>query len=71
MAKRKPIRILYSALSRRFYATQAWRTVKMDSHTEFIQVTGEKYDVTDQIARLIDQYGVTFTVRPLIEKEVQ
>lgn len=71
MAKRKPIRILYSVMSRRFYATQAWKTIKMDGHTEVIEVTGEKYDVTDQIARLIDQHGVTFTARPLIEKEVQ
>lgn len=53
---RKPIRVFYSVLSRRFYATKAWREVRPG----VVEVTGEKYDVTDDIAGIIEREGVTF-----------
>jgi hypothetical protein len=56
MRHSKPIRVFYSILSRRFYATRAWREVKPG----VIEVTGEQFDVTDDIAGLIRQHGIEF-----------
>ena len=74
----RPIRIFYSTLSNRFYATSHWREVKSPRsrassppNEVVFQVTGEKFDVTDQIASLIDQHQLTFTMRTRIEREVQ
>jgi hypothetical protein len=53
---RKPIRVFYSTLSQRFYATRAWREVKPG----LIEVTGEQFDVTDDIAGLIRQHRIEF-----------
>ena len=55
----KPIRVFFSALSQRFYATRAYR----EEENGLITVTGEKFDVTNDIAGLIQQHGVTFTAR--------
>jgi len=55
--RRKPIRIFYSVLTQRFYATRAWREIKPG----LIEVTGEKCDVTNDIAGLIHQHGLEFT----------
>lgn len=60
MADRKPIRIFYSELTRRFYATRAWRELKPG----LVEVTGEKFDVTQDIARLIAEHAITFTATP-------
>lgn len=54
----KPIRVFYSVLSRRFYATRAYREVKPG----VVEVTGEKYDVTNDIAGIITEHSVTFAV---------
>ena len=54
---RKPIRVFYSVLSERFYATRAWREVKPG----LVEVTGEKWDVTNDIAGIIERHSVTFT----------
>lgn len=55
----KPIRVFFSELSRRFYATRAYRI----DDNGMVTVTGEKFDVTDDIAALIERHGVTFKVR--------
>ena len=52
----KPIRVFYSTLSNRFYATRAYR---IDDKGLAI-VTGEKFDVTDDIANLIAEYDIEF-----------
>ncbi len=52
----KPIRVFYSGLSRRFYATRAYR---IDA-AGLVTVTGEKFDVTDDIAGLIAQHDIRF-----------
>jgi hypothetical protein len=54
---RKPIRVFYSVLSQRFYATRAYRQVKPG----VVEVTGEKFDVTNDIAGIIQREGVTFS----------
>lgn len=52
----KPIRILYSPLSGRIYATTHYK-IENDS---VIVVTGKKTDVTDDIGFIIQKYGITF-----------
>ena len=52
----KPIRVFYSPLSQRFYATRSYT----DDGNGLITVTGEKFDVTDDIAGLIERYGLEF-----------
>ena len=59
MTAPKPIRVFFSELSRRFYATRAY---KIDE-CGIVTVTGEKFDVTNDIAGLIDQHNVEFRVR--------
>lgn len=54
--KPKPIRVFYSTLSRRFYATRAYRI----DEAGLVTVTGERFDVTDDIAGLIEEYAVEF-----------
>jgi hypothetical protein len=56
-ATRKPIRVFWSPLSRRFYATRAWREVKPG----VVECTGERFDVTNDIASIIEREAVTFT----------
>lgn len=53
----KPIRVFYSVLSRRFYATRAYREVRPG----VVEVTGEKFDVTNDIAGIIEREGITFS----------
>jgi hypothetical protein len=52
----KPIRVFFSVLSRRFYATRAYRV----DDKGLVTVTGEKFDVTDDIAGLIEQHNIEF-----------
>jgi hypothetical protein len=59
MSEKKPIRIFFSELSRRFYATQSYR----EDAGGIVTITGEKYDVTNEIAGLIEQHNVTFVLR--------
>lgn len=61
----KPIRIFFSVLTERFYATRAWREVP--GKPGMITVSGEKFDVTNEIAGLIEQYNVTFTKKEKVE----
>jgi hypothetical protein len=53
----KPIRVFWSPLSQRFYATRAYK----EDPRGFVTVTGEQFDVTDDIARLIIKHEITFT----------
>lgn len=52
----KPIRIFWSPLSNRFYASNKYQLRGNGN----VVITGEKYDVTDQIANLIDENGIVF-----------
>lgn len=56
---KKPIRVFFSVLSRRFYATRAYRI----DDDGIVTVTGEKFDVTDDIASLIEKHNVEFVER--------
>lgn len=58
-AQPRPIRIFYSTLPERFYATRAWREVSPG----IVKVTGERNDVTDDISGLIRQHGIEFRSR--------
>jgi len=65
----KPIRVFYSTLSGRFFATQHY---KIDGARRAVCCTGEKYDVTDDIGALIEQHGIEFSrveEPPSIEQE--
>ena len=62
-AKPKPIRVFFSPLSRRFYATRAYTI----DERGMVTVTGEKFDVTNDIAGLIEQHQVEFRVREAAE----
>lgn len=55
-----PIRVFYSELSQRFYATKAYRI----DDKGIVTVTGEKFDVTNEIAELIERHNITFQKRP-------
>jgi hypothetical protein len=59
VSQSKPIRVFFSELSRRFYATRAY---KIDERG-FVTVTGEKFDVTNDIAGLIKEHQIEFKVR--------
>jgi hypothetical protein len=53
----KPIRVFWSPLSRRFYASRSYKEIK----SGIVEITGEKFDVTQDIAAAIMENGVTFT----------
>lgn len=59
---KKPIRVFYSTLSSRFYATNKYKS-EIINNMEKIIITGEKYDVTQDIARVINKYQIEFTVQ--------
>lgn len=54
--KQKPIRIFWSGLSQRFYASRAYKQLGPG----IVEITGEKFDVTDDIAAIVLQYQVKF-----------
>ncbi len=58
MVASKPIRVFFSPLTRRFYATRAFREIKPG----VVECTGEKFDVTNDIAAIIEREGVTFSL---------
>lgn len=53
----KPIRVFWSPLSRKFYATRAYKEEKPG----LVTVTGEKFDVTQDIASVIVENDITFS----------
>ena len=58
----KPIRVAYSPLSGKFYAFSAYRSKVTEDGREILTVTGDKYDVTQDIARAIAENEIEFTV---------
>ncbi len=63
--KIKPIRVFYSPLTERFYATRSYRQIQPD----VVQCDGQQDDVTNDIARIILDYGVTFSIASHETKE--
>jgi hypothetical protein len=63
MKTKKPIRVFYSILSQRFYASRAY---KIEEHNEVTtaMITGEKFDVTDDIAAMVLEHDIEFTKLP-------
>ena len=59
----KPIHVFWSALSQRFYASRAYKEVRPG----VIEITGDKFDVTDDIAQLILKHDIVFTKKPVEE----
>lgn len=58
MRQSKPIRVFWSPLSKRFYASRAYRM----AGTEVAIITGEKFDVTDDIASAVIENEIVFTL---------
>lgn len=56
MSKRKPIRVFYSPLSGRFYASQHYR----EEANGIVVVTGAKYDVTNDIGAAVVEHDLEF-----------
>jgi hypothetical protein len=52
----KPIRIFWSPLSHRFYASRAWKEIKPG----VIEITGQKFDVTEDIKNLVLANDIRF-----------
>jgi hypothetical protein len=54
---KKPIKVFYSELSGRFYATQHYK----QTCPAVVTITGEKFDVTDDIGAAITKHDLEFT----------
>lgn len=65
MRKSKPIRVFWSELGQRFYASRAYKQVKPG----VVLITGEKFDVTDDIAEQILTKNIVFRPKELSEKK--
>jgi hypothetical protein len=52
---KKPIKIFYGELSGRFYASAHYK-----EDGKCIVITGEKFDVTNDIGAAIEKYDITF-----------
>ena len=52
----KPIRIFWSPLSQRFYASRAYKEVKPG----VVEITGQQFDVTADIAALVIKNDIIF-----------
>jgi hypothetical protein len=57
MSAKKPIRVFYSPLTGRFWATQSYRIAPNGDVT----VTGEKWDVTNDVASAVVTNDLEFT----------
>jgi hypothetical protein len=53
----KPIRVFYSELSGRFYASRHYKQTSQS----VVTITGEKFDVTDDIGAAITKHDLEFT----------
>ena len=53
----KPIRVFWSPLSQRFYASRAYKDIKPG----IVEITGDKFDVTEDIAQAIILHDIAFT----------
>lgn len=54
---KKPIKVFYSELSQRFYASQYYK----QSAPGIVTITGKKHDVTDDIGAAVIKYDLEFT----------
>lgn len=64
----KPIRVFFNELSGRFYASAAYR-VKVVGNRELVTITGQKFDVTNDIARAVVAHDLAFTPEPPAKSE--
>lgn len=55
---KKPIRVFFSPLSRRFYATRHYREIMPGQ----VECTGEKFDVTNDIGAIVTENKIVFDV---------
>lgn len=62
MAKKR-IRVGYSTLTERFFAFDHYKS-KVVNGREIITVTGEKYDVTQDIAGAVVEHNIEFSEAP-------
>ena len=53
----KPIRVFWIPLSERFYASRAYKQIKPG----VVEVTGQQFDVTDDIAHAVITHDIEFT----------
>ena len=60
----KPIRVFWSLLGQRFYASRAYK-----QEGDHVRILGEKFDVTDDIAAAMEKYGITFRKVDASKKE--
>lgn len=58
--KPKPIHVFWSALTQRFYASRAYKEIQPG----IWEITGQKFDVTDDIAQLVLKNDIVFTKVP-------
>lgn len=58
MSTRKPIRVFFGTLSNTFYATQHYRATDLGDGTARFEITGVKYDVTDDILAAFDMNDI-------------
>lgn len=54
----KPIRVFWSPLTRRFWATRAWKEISPG----VVECTGERFDVTNDIADIVKRERIEFTL---------
>lgn len=59
----RPIRVFYSTLTGRFYATRTWREKTSKKGAPYIEVVGDKFDVTDDIAGAIIKHDIAFKMQ--------
>lgn len=59
---KKPIRVFWSPLGKRFYASAHWKVMGKTDNFEHILITGEKFDVTDDIAAAVLKHDLVFGV---------
>jgi hypothetical protein len=52
----KPIRVFWSPLTQRFFATRAYKEISPG----VVECTGERFDVTNDIASIIEREKVEF-----------
>lgn len=61
MRKSKPIKVFYSEMSGRFYASRAYKEVRASSDRIIFVITGEKFDVTDDIGYAVTHFDIEFS----------
>lgn len=52
---KKPIKVFWSELGQRFYASDRYKIIG-----DHVVITGEKFDVTNDIGQAMEKYSITF-----------